>query len=103
MSRVGLRTGLSPSGKKKSIVSLFLIRKLHVLIIIIIIIIIIIMYLVHDYIKGIGIATGWTARVRFPAVQDFLFTASRPALGPTKPPIQWVTGALSPGGKAAGS
>jgi hypothetical protein len=26
----------------------------------------------------------------------FLFTAvSRPALGPTQPPIQWVTGALS--------
>jgi hypothetical protein len=30
----------------------------------------------------------------------FLFaTASRPALGPTQPPIQWVSGILSPGVK----
>jgi hypothetical protein len=29
----------------------------------------------------------------------FLSTASRPALGPTQPPIQWVLGALSPGVK----
>jgi hypothetical protein len=43
---------------------------------------------------------GWTTCVRFPAWQDFsLFTASRPALGPTQPPIQWVPGVLSPGVK----
>jgi hypothetical protein len=47
---------------------------------------------------------GWTARVRFPAVQDFsLFsTSSRPALGPTQPPTQWVPGAISLGAKRPG-
>jgi hypothetical protein len=33
-------------------------------------------------------------------VKNFLFsTSSRPALGATQPPIQWVPGALSPGVK----
>jgi hypothetical protein len=33
----------------------------------------------------------------------FLFnTASRPALGPTHPPVQWISGALSPGVKGLG-
>jgi len=32
----------------------------------------------------------------------FFATASRPALGPTQPPIQWVQGALSPGIKRMG-
>jgi hypothetical protein len=33
----------------------------------------------------------------------FLFTtASRPALGPTQPPIQWVSGFISPGVKQPG-
>jgi hypothetical protein len=42
--------------------------------------------------------------VRFPARGEiFLFyTASRPALGPTQSPIQWVQEALSPGVKQLG-
>jgi hypothetical protein len=28
-------------------------------------------------------------------VKNFLFTSSRPVLGPTQPPIQWVLGGLS--------
>jgi len=48
---------------------------------------------------------GWTTRVQFLAgsmVGFFLFaTTSRPALGPTQPPVQWVAGACSySGGKA---
>jgi hypothetical protein len=36
-------------------------------------------------------------------VKDSLFsTSSRPALGPTQPPIQWVLGAFSPGLKQHG-
>jgi len=33
----------------------------------------------------------------------FLFTMSRLVLGPTQPPIHWVPGALSGGGKVAGA
>jgi hypothetical protein len=32
----------------------------------------------------------------------FFSTASRPVLGPTQPPIQWIPGALSPGVKRSG-
>jgi hypothetical protein len=56
--------------------------------------------------SSVGIALGyglndWGSRVRFPAGAGiFLFTtASRTALGPTQPPIQWVPGALSLGVK----
>jgi hypothetical protein len=35
--------------------------------------------------------------------RDFLYSiASTPAVGLAQPPIRWVLGALSPGGKAAG-
>jgi hypothetical protein len=48
-------------------------------------------------------ATDWTARVRFPALQDSFFSAaSRPTLGPAQPYIQWVPGALSLGVKWKG-
>jgi hypothetical protein len=43
------------------------------------------------------LTTDWTAGVRSPTeAEDF---SSRPALGPTQPPVQWVPGALSPGVK----
>jgi hypothetical protein len=36
--------------------------------------------------------------------KNFHFSVpSRPTLGPTQPPIQWVSEAFSPGGKAAGA
>jgi hypothetical protein len=56
--------------------------------------------------SSVGIALGyvlddWGSRVQFPAgAGNFLFTtASRTALGPTQPLIQWVRGALSLGVK----
>jgi hypothetical protein len=49
---------------------------------------------------------GWITGVQFSAeamMGSFLFdSASRTALGPTQPPIQWVPGALSMGVKWSG-
>jgi hypothetical protein len=57
--------------------------------------------------SGIALAYGLDdrgSRVRFPGgLGIFLFTtASRTALGPTQPPIQWVPGFLSLGVKRPG-
>jgi hypothetical protein len=57
--------------------------------------------------SSVVIATGWTVEVRFsPGVRDFFFffnfASSRPALGPTLPPISCVPCAISPGIKLPG-
>jgi hypothetical protein len=55
----------------------------------------------------VGIATGYGlddrgVGVRVPVGSRFFSTSSRPALRPSRPPIQWVLGALSPGIKRKG-
>jgi hypothetical protein len=49
-------------------------------------------------------ATGWTAGAWFRQEQEIFlyFTVSRPALGPTQPPVRWAPGALSPRVKRPG-
>jgi hypothetical protein len=43
-----------------------------------------------------GLRAGWSGvRVPVGATDFFLTPASRPVLGPTQPPIQWVPGVLS--------
>jgi hypothetical protein len=49
----------------------------------------------------VGIATGYGlddqgVGVRVPVGSRIFSTSSRPALGPSHPPVQWVRGALSP-------
>jgi hypothetical protein len=53
---------------------------------------------------GNGLDEGPRSRSSSPGVvKNFLFsTSSRPALGSTQPPIQWVSGPLSPGAKRQG-
>jgi hypothetical protein len=57
--------------------------------------------------SAVGIAAGYElddrdVGIRVPSGSIFLFMPSRPALGPTQPPIQWVPGALSLGVKRPG-
>jgi hypothetical protein len=55
--------------------------------------------------SSVGIVTGYGLDdpVSIPSIaRFFLFTASRPTLGSTQPPIQWVAGALTPGVKRPG-
>jgi hypothetical protein len=62
--------------------------------------------LLHAWHHIASIATGYgldDKRGRSPGrAKNFLFSTSRPTLGPTQPPIQWVPGALSPGVKRQG-
>jgi hypothetical protein len=58
--------------------------------------------------SAVGIATGYGLEDRGSEFEtrwgkNFHFsTSSRPALGPTQPPIQWISEALSPGIKRPG-
>jgi hypothetical protein len=59
-----------------------------------------------EYNSAVGIATGYRVNYRgvgvvVPVGSRIFSTSSRPNLGPTQPPVEWVPGALSPGGKAA--
>jgi hypothetical protein len=66
------------------------------------------LYLKGYYNSVVGIPTGYGlddrgVGVRVPVgSRIFSSTLSRPALGPTQPPIQWVPGAVSPGVRRQG-
>jgi hypothetical protein len=56
----------------------------------------------HKYLIGLFLQPRTIGRSRFDPRQGQIFLlapASRPALGPTQPPIQWVPGVLAPGVK----
>jgi hypothetical protein len=50
----------------------------------------------------VSIATGYEVRVRVSVGSRIFSTLARPALGSTRPPIQWAPWALSPGVKRQG-
>jgi hypothetical protein len=52
-----------------------------------------------DFESGIATAYGLDVQDSIPGRSFLFFTASRLALGPTQPPIQWVSEARSPGVK----
>jgi hypothetical protein len=66
------------------------------------------LFLYRSLVRAVGIATGYgldgrRLGVRVPVFKNFLFsTSSRPVLGSTQPPIQWVPEALSPRVKRQG-
>jgi hypothetical protein len=49
-----------------------------------------------------GWTTGDSELIPYKVMIFLLSTSSRPAVGPTQPPIQWVSGALSPRVKRPG-
>jgi hypothetical protein len=62
-------------------------------------------YLFRDNVVGIATGYGMDDRgvgVGVPVGSRIFSMSSRPALGPTRPPIQWVPGTLSPGIKRQG-